>query len=39
MTATYTFDVLCTLGGFGSYGEAGDWGGFWGTRGRHLGSA
>ena len=26
MTATYTFDVLCTRDGFGSYGEAGDWG-------------
>lgn len=33
MTATYTFDVLCTLDGFGSYGEAGDWGGFWGKQG------
>ena len=33
MTATYTFDVLCTLDGFGSYGEAGDWGGYWGKHG------
>ena len=33
MTATYTFDVLCTLDGFGSYGEAGDWGGYWGKQG------
>ena len=33
MTATYTFDVLCTLDGFGSYGEGGDWGGFWGKQG------
>ncbi len=33
MTATYTFDVLCTLDGFGSYGQAGDWGGYWGKQG------
>jgi dihydrofolate reductase len=33
MTATYTFDVFCTLDGFGSYGEAGDWGGYWGKQG------
>src|SRR3954454_544364 len=33
MTATYTFDVLCTLDGFSSYGEAGDWGGYWGKQG------
>jgi dihydrofolate reductase len=33
MTATYTFDVLCTLDGFGSYSEAGDWGGYWGKQG------
>lgn len=33
MTATYTFDVLCTLDGFGSYGEGGDWGGYWGKHG------
>src|SRR5947208_4736048 len=33
MTATYTFDVLCTLDGFGSYGKAGDWGGYWGKQG------
>ena len=33
MTATYTFDVLCTLDGFGSYGDGGDWGGFWGKQG------
>src|SRR4051794_31216547 len=29
MTATYTFDVFCTLDGFGSYNEHGDWGGYW----------
>ena len=33
MTATYTFDVLCTLDGFGSYGDGGDWGGYWGKHG------
>ena len=32
MTATYTFDVLSTLDGFGSY-EGGDWGGYWGKHG------
>jgi dihydrofolate reductase len=29
MTATYTFDVFCTLDGYGSYNEHGDWGGYW----------
>ena len=33
MTASYTFDVFCTLDGFGSYGEDGDWGGYWGKHG------
>ncbi|MFC7621407.1 dihydrofolate reductase family protein [Microlunatus sp. GCM10028923] len=33
MTATYTFDVLATLDGFGSYDEGGDWGGYWGKQG------
>ncbi|TCC50886.1 deaminase [Kribbella capetownensis] len=33
MTAIYTFDVLSTLDGFGSYGEGGDWGGYWGKQG------
>ena len=33
MTATYVYDVLCTLDGFGSYGAAGDWGGYWGKQG------
>jgi dihydrofolate reductase len=33
LTATYTFDVLCTLDGFGSYSEDGDWGGYWGEQG------
>ncbi|WP_336030180.1 dihydrofolate reductase family protein [Geodermatophilus sp. FMUSA9-8] len=33
MTATYTFDVFTSLDGFGSYGEDGDWGGYWGKEG------
>jgi dihydrofolate reductase len=33
MTATYTFDVVATLDGYGSYNEHGDWGGFWGKQG------
>ena len=33
MTATYTFDVFCSLDGYGSYGDDGDWGGYWGKQG------
>jgi dihydrofolate reductase len=33
MSAEYTWDVFCTLDGFGSYDEHGDWGGFWGKQG------
>ena len=33
MTASYTFDIVSTLDGFGSYGPDGDWGGFWGKQG------
>jgi dihydrofolate reductase len=33
MTATYTFDALATLDGYGSYGPEGDWGGYWGKAG------
>jgi dihydrofolate reductase len=33
MTASYTFDVFCTVDGFGSYSEEGDWGGYWGKDG------
>ena len=33
MTATYTFDVFCTLDGYGSYNEHGDWGGYWSKEG------
>ena len=33
MTATYTWDVFCSLDGFGSYDERGDWGGYWGKHG------
>ena len=33
MTATYTFDVFCSLDGYGSYNSNGDWGGYWGKQG------
>ena len=36
MTATYTFDIFSSLDGFGSYGEGGDWGGYWGKQGPEL---
>ena len=36
MSATYTFDVFSTLDGFGSYGEEGDWGGYWSKEGPEL---
>jgi dihydrofolate reductase len=36
MTATYTFDVFCSLDGYGSYGPPGDWGGYWGKQGPEL---
>src|SRR4051794_26512411 len=36
MTATYTFDVFSTLDGYGSYGEDGNWGGYWGKQGPEL---
>src|SRR2546430_176405 len=34
MTATYTFDIFCSLDGFGSH--HGDWGGYWGKQGPEL---
>jgi dihydrofolate reductase len=34
MTATYTFDVFCSLDGFGSH--SGNWGGYWGKQGPEL---
>ena len=34
MTATYTFDVFCSLDGFGT--TSGDWGGYWGKQGPEL---
>jgi dihydrofolate reductase len=34
MTATYTFDVFCSLDGFG--GAGGDWTGYWGKQGPEL---
>jgi dihydrofolate reductase len=33
MPVTYTFDVFCSLDGFGSYDSSGDWGGYWGKQG------
>ena len=33
MTAIYTFDVFCSLDGYGSYNSDGDWGGYWGKQG------
>lgn len=33
MSATYTWDIFCTLDGFGSYDENGDWGGYWSKAG------
>ena len=35
MTAIYTFDVFCSLDGFGSF-TGGDWGGYWGKQGPEL---
>jgi len=34
MAATYTFDVFCSLDGFGSH--SGNWGGYWGKQGPEL---
>jgi dihydrofolate reductase len=36
MTATYTWDVFCTLDGYGTYGPTGDWGGYWSKQGPEL---
>jgi dihydrofolate reductase len=33
MTATYTFDIVSTLDGYGSYSSGADWGGYWGKQG------
>jgi dihydrofolate reductase len=33
MTATYTFDIFCTLDGYGSYNSNGNWGGYWSKQG------
>ncbi len=33
MTAIYTFDVFCSLDGYGSFNSSGDWGGYWGKQG------
>jgi dihydrofolate reductase len=36
LTAIYTFDVFCTLDGFGSFSSSADWGGYWGKQGREF---
>src|SRR3954470_21210438 len=36
MTASYTWDVFCTLDGYGTYGPDGDWGGYWSKQGPEL---
>ena len=36
MTATYTFDVVSTLDGYGSYVAGADWGGYWGKHGQEF---
>src|SRR3954469_18681052 len=36
MTAIYTWDVFCTLDGYGSFAEGADWGGYWGKQGPEL---
>ena len=36
MGATYTWDVFCTLDGYGSYTEDADWGGYWSKQGPDL---
>jgi dihydrofolate reductase len=36
MTVTYTFDVLCTLDGYGSYRDGAHWGGYWGKQGAEF---
>jgi dihydrofolate reductase len=36
MTALYTWDVFCTLDGYGSFAEGADWGGYWGKQGPEL---
>jgi dihydrofolate reductase len=36
MSATYTWDVFCTVDGYGSFGPEGDWGGYWGKQGPEL---
>lgn len=36
MTTTYTFDVFCSLDGYGSFDAHGDWGGYWGKQGPEL---
>ena len=36
MAAEYTWDVFCTVDGYGSYADGADWGGYWGKQGPEL---
>jgi hypothetical protein len=36
MTAVYTWDVFCTLDGYGTFGPDGDCGGYWSKQGPEL---
>jgi dihydrofolate reductase len=36
MAAIYTWDVFCSLDGFASFNEKGDWGGYWGKQGSEF---
>lgn len=36
MTVPYTWDVFCTLDGYGSFSEDADWGGYWSRQGPEL---
>ena len=36
MTATYTWDVFCTLDGYGSFPADAGWGGYWSKQGPEL---
>jgi dihydrofolate reductase len=36
MTAVYTWDVFATVDGYGTYGEGGNWGGYWSKQGPEL---
>jgi len=36
VSAHYTFDVFCTLDGYGAFDAVADWGGYWGKQGPEL---